>query len=165
MYAPVTIEDRPDCIAWAEGLAHVLRNGRPITSRLTDKPLSADSPVLVSSAAVTKPAINRELCAPRPFLAMPSIAYRLAKVAAGDGVCGVSLYPVAAHDVVAGHALLRGAGGVLLNEQGQSIRYGTPGEMEVVSRQCFGGREPVCRTLLAGDWNRLFGSEADRAIT
>lgn len=63
---------------------------------------------MLSSAALSKADINLELCTPSGFIAMPSIAYRLAKVAAGDGVCGVSLYPASAHDVAAGHALLRG---------------------------------------------------------
>ena len=73
---------------------------------------------MVSAAATGKPEINNQLCAPAEFYAMPSIAYRLAKVAAGDGVCGISLYPVSAHDVVAGHALLRGAKGVLIARMG-----------------------------------------------
>lgn len=68
--------------------------------------------VIVSAAAGKKPQTNKELCAPAGFYPMPSIAYLLAKVAAGDGVCGLSLYPVSAHDVVAGHALLIGASGV-----------------------------------------------------
>ncbi|MNC66249.1 Inositol monophosphatase family protein [compost metagenome] len=87
---------------------------------------------------------------------MPSIAYRLAKVAAGEGVCGVSLYPVSAHDVVAGHALLRGAGGVLLDERGQPITYVTEANMQTVSQRCFGGSVSACRILLARDWGRIF---------
>ncbi|MNG19345.1 hypothetical protein D3C84_1034950 [compost metagenome] len=90
---------------------------------------------------------------------MPSIAYRLAKVAAGDGVCGVSLFPVFAHDVVAGHALLRGAGGVLLNENGMSIQYITDRGMRAVSRRCFGGLEAACKTLADRDWDRVFSAD------
>lgn len=62
-----------------------------------------------------------------------------------------SLYPVSAHDVVAGHALLKGAGGVLLNENGESIRYVTEDNMRAVSRWCFGGLEITCQTLVARD--------------
>jgi myo-inositol-1(or 4)-monophosphatase len=97
-----------------------------------------------------------ELCKPCGFLAMPSIEYRLARVAAGDGVCGVSLYPVSAHDIVAGHALLRGAGGVLLNEQGRTITYVTEANMQTVSRRCFGGSLSACRTLVVREWDRIF---------
>lgn len=111
---------------------------------------------MVSSSAVNKPEINIELCSPGSYVAMPSIAYRLAKVAAGDGVCGVSLYPVSAHDVVAGHALLRGAGGVLLDEGGETVSYVTEADMQTVSQRCFGGSESACRTLIARKWERVF---------
>ncbi|MNP01067.1 Inositol-1-monophosphatase [compost metagenome] len=155
-YAPVTIEGVPDCIAWAEGLSNLLRNGKSVASKLPDEIWSSGSRVMLSSAAVNKAEINHELCAPSSFVAMPSIAYRLAKVAAGDGVCGVSVCPVSAHDVVAGHALLRGAGGVLLNENGDTIQYVTQDSMQAVSLRCFGGLEAVCRTLAARDWGRIF---------
>lgn len=117
VYATVTPEGAPDCIGRTEGLSHLIRNGQPVSAGLADKKLSKGSRVMVSAAAVNKPELNRELCAPACFHAMPSIAYRLARVAVGDAVCGVSLYPVSAHDVVAGHALLRGAGGVLLGSE------------------------------------------------
>lgn len=112
---------------------------------------------MVSAAAVNNPKINRELCAPGRFHAMPSIAYRLARVAAGDGICGVSLYAVSAHDVVAGHALLRGAGGVLLDENGVTICYATEANMATVSQRCFGGAPSACHELITREWNRVFG--------
>lgn len=156
VFAPITVEGLPDCIAWAEGLEKVIRNGQPVPSKLSAKNLSSNELVMVSAAAINKPDINADLCNPAGFVAMPSIAYRLAKVAAGDGVCGVSLYPVSAHDVVAGHALLRGAGGVLLDERGQTITYVTEATMQTVSRRCFGGSMPACRTLVAREWDRIF---------
>jgi myo-inositol-1(or 4)-monophosphatase len=159
VYAPVTIEGVPDCIAWAEGMSNLLRNGKSIIPKLPHMIWSSASRVMLSSAAVNKAEINHELCAPGSFVAMPSIAYRLAKVAAGDGVCGVSICTVSAHDVVAGHALLRGAGGVLLNENGESIRYETQANMKMVSRRCFGGLETVCRVLVARDWDRVFAND------
>lgn len=155
VYAPVTPEGFPDCIGWAEGVPHLIRNGQPISVRLTDKKLSKGSTVMVSAAAVNKPGLNRELCAPACFHAMPSIAYRLARVAVGDGVCGVSLFPVSAHDVVAGHALLRGAGGVLLDENGVCIRYTTEAEMATVSKRCFGGSPSACHKLTTREWERV----------
>ncbi|KPB98594.1 Uncharacterized protein AC500_4321 [Pseudomonas amygdali pv. lachrymans] len=111
---------------------------------------------MVSAAATIKPEINSELCSPAAFHAMPSIAYRLAKVAAGDGVCGVSLYPVSAHDVVAGHALLIGANGVLVDEEGASVRYVTEGTMARVSGRVFGGSPSACIELSKRDWNQVF---------
>lgn len=155
VYAPVTPDGIPDCIGWAEGVSHLIRNGQPVSVRLTDKTLSKGSTVMVSAAAVNKPELNRELCSPACFHAMPSIAYRLGRVAVGDAVCGVSLYPVSAHDVVAGHALLRGAGGVLLDENGVFIRYTTDAEMAAVSKRCFGGSPSACRKLINREWERV----------
>lgn len=51
-------------------------------------------------------------------LPKPSIAYRLVQLAAGDAVVGVSLVPIAAHEVVGGHALVIGAQGVHLDSDG-----------------------------------------------
>ncbi|WP_448646218.1 inositol monophosphatase family protein [Pseudomonas mohnii] len=156
VYAPVTVEGVPDCIAWAKGIAAVSRNGQSVRSQLSTKTLASGEFVMVSAAAINKPELNRALCQPSTFVAMPSIAYRLAKVAAGEGVCGLSLYPVSAHDVVAGHALLIGAGGVLVDERGEAISYVTDANMHTVSRRCFGGSASACRALLAREWDLIF---------
>ncbi|MNF46717.1 putative inositol 1-monophosphatase ImpA [compost metagenome] len=160
VHAPVTSSGLADCISWAEGNPHVIRNGQSIDVFLADKKLSSDSTIMVSAAAMNNPELNRQLCAPGQFHAMPSIAYRLARVAAGDGVCGVSLYAVSAHDVVAGHALLRGAGGVLLDENGVAIRYATKANMITVSQRCFGGSPSVCHELATREWDQVFRSSA-----
>jgi myo-inositol-1(or 4)-monophosphatase len=159
VYTPVTKEDIPDYIVWAEGLSNLLRYGEPLITKLTGAQLSSRTRVMVSSAAMNQPNINRELCSPGCFVAMPAIAYRLAKVAAEDGVCAVSLCAVYAHDVVTGHALLRGTGGVLLDEHGRSIRYITESTMMTVSLRCFGGSETACRELVVRDWSRIFAVE------
>lgn len=155
VFAPVTPEGPPDCIGWAEGMPQLIRNGQPVSSGLANKKLSSDITIMVSATALNKPDLNREMCAPGCFHAMPSIAYRLARVAAGDGVCGVSLYAVSAHDVVAGHALLRGAGGVLLNENGIAISYAAEVNMETVSQRCFGGSATICLELTTRKWDRV----------
>lgn len=156
VHAPVTPSGISDCIAWAAGMDHLLRNGDRVVVDLSDQKLDETSKVMVSAAATGKPEINTELCAPAAFYPMPSIAYRLAKVAAGDGVCGVSLYPVSAHDVVAGHALLLGAQGVLLNEDGHPVRYSTESAMARVSGRVFGGSPSACIELSNRDWNKVF---------
>ncbi|MEN1833816.1 inositol monophosphatase family protein [Pseudomonas lijiangensis] len=156
VHAPVTPSGISDCIAWAEGMDHLLRNGHPIVVDLSDQKLSETSKVMVSAAATGKPEINTELCAPAAFYAMPSIAYRLAKVAAGDGVSGLSLYPVSAHDVVAGHALLIGAKGVLVDEEGAPVQYITETTMARVSGRVFGGSAGACIELSKRDWGKVF---------
>jgi myo-inositol-1(or 4)-monophosphatase len=100
VYTPVTPDRGSGCISWAAGCDSVIRNGRPTASRLDYLDLMAGSKVLVSTAATGKPELNAELCAPADFIPMPSIAYRLARVAAGDAVTSASLVPVSAHDVV-----------------------------------------------------------------
>lgn len=156
VHAPVTPSGISDCISWAVGMDHLLRNGSRTTVNLSDQDLSKTSTVMVSAAAESKPEINSELCAPGAFYAMPSIAYRLAKVAAGDGVCGISLYPVSAHDVVAGHALLIGAKGTLVNERGDPVRYATEAAMAQVSERVFGGSTNACVELSRRDWCKVF---------
>ncbi|MCY1384718.1 hypothetical protein D9M69_730110 [compost metagenome] len=87
---------------------------------------------------------------------MPSIAYRLARVAAADAVAGVSLVPVSAHDIVAGHALLIGAKGVLLNQEGDPINYESEGRLSRCSLRCFGGAPRACQELSQRSWDKLF---------
>lgn len=155
VFAPVTSDGISDCVAWAMGMSNLLRNGIPITVDLNGQELTQGSVVMVSAAAARKPQLNRELCYPGDFRAMTSIAYRLAKVASGDGVCGISLCPVSAHDVVAGHALLLGANGVLLNENGDAIEYKTELEMLSVSKRCFGGARTAAFELASREWSRV----------
>lgn len=161
VYAPVTPSSTPDLIAWAEGMDHLLRNGITVQVDLSQQRLSAGSMVMVSAAARNKPKTNRDLCTPADFYPMPSIAYRLAKVAAGDGVCGLSLYSVAAHDVVAGHALLIGAKGILINESGEPMQYQTDAEMAKVCQRCFGGAPDACNELAVREWTKLFEAAAN----
>lgn len=156
VYAPVLEGEQPDCLAWAKGSPAVLRNGKPVVATLSQKEWATGSKVFVSTAATGKPQVNSELCSPGSFVAMPSIAYRLARVAAGDGDAGVSLVPVSAHDVVAGHALLIGAGGVLVNQDGLAITYTTEVRMQTVSQACFGGTQEACQALFNRGWSRVF---------
>lgn len=161
VYAPVTPSGTPDLIAWAEGMDHLLRNGSVVKVDLSLQRLAAGNMIMVSAAAGNKPQTNRELCAPADFYPMPSIAYRLARVAAGDGICGFSLYSVAAHDVVAGHALLIGAKGVLVDERSRPIQYQTDAEMAMVCQRCFGGAPDACMGLAKRDWMRVFEPTAN----
>ena len=156
VYAPVTLDRGPDCISWVEGSSSLFRNGQAVLSQLDHLSLKPGSRVLVSTAATNKSKLNAELCAPAEFIPMPSIAYRLARVAAGDAVAGASLVPVSAHDVVGGHALLIGARGVLLNQDGLPISYESEEQMVKASSRCFGGAFNACRELAQRDWGRLF---------
>lgn len=58
---------------------------------------------------------------------------------------------LSAHDVAAAHALLIGAGGVLLNQSGRPLGYRN---MDVVCIRCFGGAAAACAALAGRPWSQ-----------
>jgi len=151
VYAPLSPDRGPDLIAWAEG-EPISRNGVPVDIDLRERDLTAEDVVLLNHGAWQRPVWNGTACAPARFMPLPSIAYRLARVAVGDGIATVTLRPVAAHDIAAGHALLDAAGGVLLAEDGRKVEYDTHGESRPFA--CFGRAPKAVATLLARSWRR-----------
>jgi fructose-1,6-bisphosphatase/inositol monophosphatase family enzyme len=83
VHAPLSPDRGPDTIAWAEGLDHLLRNGVPVARMLADATLSTAAIVFVSQAAPEGPVGNARAVAPARFVALPSVAYRLARAAVG----------------------------------------------------------------------------------
>jgi len=156
VYAPLTPWGA-DCLAWQEGWGELRRNGGAISGQLATMSLDG-SVVFVSAAAKRHLELNDEFCAPARCEPMSSIAYRLARVAAGDGVAAISLYPVSPHDVVAGHALLRAAGGELLDHTGTPITYDTEAHFARSVSGCFGGATGACQLLTQREWQRLVPS-------
>jgi ADP-ribosylglycohydrolase/fructose-1,6-bisphosphatase/inositol monophosphatase family enzyme len=150
VHAPLSPDRGADTIAWAEGLDRLLRNGAPVASALGERDLAAGEIVFLNQAAAEWPLCNTRAVAPARFVALPSIAYRLARVAAGDGVAAVSLNAPCGWDYAAGHALIRGAGGVLVNEAGAEVTYTVDGAS--IAHSCFGGAPLAARTLVARDW-------------
>jgi ADP-ribosyl-[dinitrogen reductase] hydrolase len=151
-----------DLVAWAEGCP-LTRNGKPMRIDLKESKLDekANPPaiVFVSQDADRKPAANAECTRPARFIALPSIAYRLARVAVGDGLAAVSLSGPGDWDYGAGHALLRGAGGVLVDGSGEEVRYTPDGRSSVVC--CFGGSPAVVKELCQRDWPNVLGGSAN----
>jgi len=153
VHSPLSPDRGADTIAWAEGLDHLLRNGARVTPGLASCELSAGAIVFLSHTAAEWPPGYGQAVAPARFVALPSIAYRLARVAAGDGVAAVSLNSPCGWDYAAGHALLRGAGGVLLDEAAREVTYTAEGCSS--TRRCFGGGPVPARTLAARDWSTV----------
>jgi len=105
VYAYCAPDDAGDWFTWAEGMGPVKRNGTEIPGPGTGVPET----VLVSHHADRNPRANAMLVAPMRFRAVPSIAYRLALVAAGEARAAVSLNGPVGWDYAGGHALLLGA--------------------------------------------------------
>jgi ADP-ribosylglycohydrolase/fructose-1,6-bisphosphatase/inositol monophosphatase family enzyme len=149
-------DDDGDLIAWARGCP-LTRNGHVVMIRLEEGRLDAvDNPppiVFLSQDADRNPQANTACVHPARYIALPSIAYRLARVAVGDGVAAVSLSRPCSWDYAAGHALLCGAGGILIDEQGQEVRYSSKGESSV--QGCFGGSPAGVRELRQRNWQSV----------
>ena len=151
-------DDAGDLFAWAEGCGPVTRNGRP--AEPPPAGFGALDVVLVSSAADREPEGNAACVAPARFRSVPSIAHRLALVAAGEAKAAVSLKSPSAWDYAAGHALLAGAGLALVDEQGRDVAYASDGESRCVN--AFGGRRTVVERLRSQPWHTLGGATAAR---
>lgn len=157
VYAPLSPDRGQDMIAWAEGTPGITRNGQLVATDLRHRELTENDVVFLNHGAWQRPIWHSAAVAPARFMPLPSIAYRLARVAVGDGIATVTLRPVNAHDVAAGHALLLAAGGILTAEDGVPVTY----DHEGFSRPsaCFGGAPHVVETLRARQFR---GSTEDR---
>ena len=120
-------DDVGDRFAWAEGCGRPTRNGVPVERPAWPERLGPHDVVLLSQAADRHPVGNLACVAPARFRAVPSIAYRLALAAAGEGAAAVSLQAPCGWDYAAGHALLRALGGVLVDEARAEVRYSRDG--------------------------------------
>ncbi len=153
IYAYAAPDDGGDLFAWAEGCGPLKRNGAPVLDPEWPELLSADDTVFVSNSADVRALANGRSVWPARFQPVPGIAYRLALAAAGDGAAATSLFHPRDFDFAAGHALLRGVGGVLLDERGRDITYDADRPRRVGF--CFGGGRAVCRALAAQDWQSV----------
>lgn len=149
VYAPLSPDRGPDLIAWAEGVP-ITRNAQPVATDLRRESLATDDVVFLNHGAWQRPVWHGIGVAPGRFMPLPSIAYRLARVAVGDGVATMTLRPVNALDIIAGHALLSAAGGVLVAEDGQPVTYSALGESRPSA--CFGGAPAAVATLRSRTW-------------
>ena len=151
VFAPLCADRGPDLIAWAEG-GDITRNGEKVAIEPINRPMAAADVVFLNHGAWQRPVWNSAACAPARFMPLPSIAYRLARVAVGDGIATVTLRPVNAHDIAAGHALLAAVGGVLVAEDGVPVTYDEHGDSRPSA--CFGGAPEAVATLRGRAWRR-----------
>ena len=155
VYAYCAPDDNGDLFSWAEGAGPLMRNGCPC-QREWPQSVSSVNTVLVSQHADKKPLENAKAVFPMRFRAVPSIAYRLALVAADEGDVAVSLNGPVGWDYAAGHALLRGAGADLYDSTGHPVEYQKNG-MSGCGGSCFGGPSDLVKELVNRDWGSVFG--------
>ncbi len=159
VYAYSAPDDRGDLITWAEACGPVRRNGQAVT-REWPSVISSEFTVLLAHPADRNPRANGRAVAPMRFRAVPSIAYRLALVAAGKGDATVSLQSPSDWDYAAGHALLRGAGGDLYDSSTRPIRYSRAGRT-TGGEAIFAGSPTVAGYLSKRNWQPIFERSND----
>ncbi|MCL5257178.1 MAG: ADP-ribosylglycohydrolase family protein, partial [Chloroflexi bacterium] len=152
VYAFVAPDDRGDLFTWAEGHP-LMRQGHPVEATPWSGSPEVQKVVLVSQHADKNPEANLRCVAPMRYRAVPSIAYRLALAAAGDGVAGVSLNSPCSWDYAGGHALVRAVGGELVDQNGKAVTYSPGGSSS--TEHCFGGDPGVVRTLWSRPWDSV----------
>ncbi len=150
VYAPDAPDLGPDMIAWAAGMDHLLRNGEKWPIDLSDRDLSPGEFVYMSHHSPRRPIVNAQRATPARFIPMPSIAYRMARVAVGDGVATASTSGPGDLDYAAGHALLIGAGGIMIDQTGGAVTYTQLGFSKV--EKCFAGAPKAVHALAARNW-------------
>jgi ADP-ribosyl-[dinitrogen reductase] hydrolase len=155
--SPLSPDRGRDTIAWAEG-APLSRNGRALSvdlsrARFANDNVAANNFVWATASSSARPETYSSGVHPARYIAMPSIAYRLARVAAGDGAAAMTIHPVNEYDIAAGMALVRAAHGVLLDAEGREIALA--GDPEGRVSGCFAGAREAAERLCAFSWNLL----------
>jgi len=153
VHAPDPPDRGPDTIAWAEGAGPIRRNGVPLKTDLSREGLGQGKYVWATASSALRPLTWSRAVVPARYVAMPSVAYRMARIAAGDGVATVSIHPVSEYDVAAGMALVRAAGGIALDAQGQEISLKGSSTNRITG--CFAGAPGAARQLARFDWASL----------
>lgn len=159
VFAPLAPDDNGDLFTWAEGCGPLARNGVPVGS-CKPRGLTRDCVVLVSQDADTKSAANATSVHPARFMPMPSIAYRLALVAAGEADAATSLNSPGALDVAGGHALLRGAGLELYDSDGKPATYNRQGHL-TRGGDCIAGSPEIVASLASRKLRTVLRAPSD----
>lgn len=137
-----------DLFAWAEGCGSVRRGGLVVDRRPWATAAGPDVVVLMSQSAEKSIAPAITYATPARVRCLPSIAYRLALVAAGDAEAATSFNGPIDWDYAGGHALILGAGGRMQDHGGNPVRYAPDGRSSV-GAGCVGGA-PVLVERFAG---------------
>ncbi|OGA76267.1 MAG: hypothetical protein A3G81_23205 [Betaproteobacteria bacterium RIFCSPLOWO2_12_FULL_65_14] len=151
--SPMSPDRGSDTIAWAEGAPAILRNGKAVHNDLSQRRLAPGEYVWATASAANKPVAWSLAVAPARYIVMPSIAYRMARIAAGDGVATVSVHSVNEYDIAAGMALMRGANGTALDVEGRDIVLA--GNTGTRVKGVFAGAPEAARHLAGFAWSEM----------
>ncbi len=153
VHVPASPDRGRETFAWAEGAGPLRRNGWPVICDLRGGTLAQGAIVFATAASVLRPVGFSRAVAPARFVALASVAHRMARVAAGDGVATLSIHEVNEYDIAAGAALLRAAGGAVLDSSGREVVFtGRPG---VLVNGCFAGAPQAAAQLARFDWSAV----------
>ena len=155
-----------DLFTWAQDVSPLQRNGQELSSEWeTDW---AKATIFVSNSADRIAPAYREALASSgsqycQYRVAPGVAYRLALCAAGEGEVAISLASPRDFDFAAGHALLIGAGGTLLDERGQEVTYlhHRPNRLGFA----FGGEPTLTKQAVDLNWNATFLALAEKNLS
>jgi len=157
VHAPASPDRGRETIAWAEGAGRIRRNGAPVQPGLRRGMLERGELVWATTSAARRPITFSRASAPARYVALASIAHRMARVAAGDGVAAITIHEVHEYDIAAGAALVNAAGGVVLDASGREVVFtGKPG---AVVNACFAGAPEAAAALARFDWSAARGEE------
>ena len=154
-------DDAGSIYAAAVGREGVFKNGAPVAAALPSRLCESDV-VLVSGGGDRAARANLECTRPARVMCIPSIAHRLAKVAAGEAAATTSLYSPKTWDFAAGHCLIRAARGAILDQHGQPPTYDDAAEGW--APRLFAGSESVARELSGRQWDKAFQSQRETAM-
>jgi len=151
-------DDRGAVYSAAAGREGIWKDGAPVRANLPDR-LSELDVVLVSGGADRAARANLECTRPARMMAIPSIAHRLARVAAGEAAATTSLYSPKTWDFAAGHCLILAAGGALLDSNGNEPVYDD--QAFGTAPRLFAGSRAVALELSSRNWDLAFRSERE----
>lgn len=155
VHIPLSPDQGSETIAWAEDCGPIRRNGIEVRVDLSRERLRSGATVCATKSSALRPETFSRAVWPARYIAMTSIAHRLARVAAGDSVAAISIHTVNEYDIAAGAALIRAAGGVLLDAQGREIVL--TGAAGAAVSGCFGGAPAAVEPLARFQWSATQG--------
>lgn len=151
-------DDKGAVYTAVDGRRGVWKDGAPVETMLPEQ-LGDDDLVLVSGGGDRAARANLLCTKPARVVSIPSIAHRLARVAAGEASATTSLYAPKTWDFAAGHCLILAAGGAIVDENGRDPVYDADGFG--TAPRLFAGSRRVALELSKREWDRAFRAERE----